>query len=625
MNTRLFGSFERAGSGPLILVFSPRPRIRDIFSIGLIQANYRLITASSSHLAMIKANQFVPDMVILDITADNTTDILLLSRLRRSMRTRSIPVVVIVPPTIRKLIDRIQSEENATAIPDENNQFRVLEYPFNFTELLKKVKEALGADEKASNDAGQSESVSRQALDNEKFATLLFDPQINTETKLSEIEMRLQKQWVFPQTVTKALGLIESDSSCCAELAKCIKSDLTASAAILKVSNTVYYATRGGKRINDIQEAVTRLGFRETRNLLACLALIDLSPELYRSYGFSRREFWLHSLATGLIAEKLCSDCGFRNPEMAFLAGLIHDLGKIPIDVNSQTVFMHLLEETTERIASFHETESALMGFSHAGLAAHLAMKWNFPPEISAAILHHHDPERILTTPRPLDRVLQSAVYVANNLVKALFIGHSCDEIIREIPGQMLKDLHIVNGFSEKFFSIIYRSLAVFCRYLDISGKDLLVSRPHKDAPGTQIVAVCDEDTPFHPIAVALLNSGFTVRLTSKFTPEAYPDAKVVIFIAAQDTPLDVVVTEDGQAEPEQAPFLKVFLLDVIPDQSVVKQMMERNTVFIDRKRLDMHYLLYVLDRYLQRVIMPEKQNLEALEKYLAMTETRTL
>jgi putative nucleotidyltransferase with HDIG domain len=601
------GGSDRGANGALVLIFSPRERIRDIFSIGLKQSNYRVIVSGSSHLAMVKANQFLPDIFLIDITNDNTSDILMLSRLRRSTRTRSIPVITIVPQRIRLLIDRIRVEEGSPAATDSAGRLYVLEYPFNFIDLQKLIKEALsGIKEQVRPEAGEKPNV----FDTERVATLLFDESIPVETKLGEIEKRLQKQWAFPFTVVKALDIRESDSGC-SELARCIKSDVAASTAILKVANTVFYATRSAKRIVEIQDAVVRLGFRETRNLLSAMALIDLSPELYKNYGFSRHEFWLHSLATALIAEKLCADSGYRNPELAFLAGLMHDLGKIPADVYFQTVFMHLLEETADHIVAFHETEMTLLGFNHATLANFLVTRWNFPVEISQAILNHHDPAQILAAPRPVDRILQASVFVANTLAKALFIGHSCDEIIPDIPLMLLKDLHLTTGINDQFLPEVLRSLVIFCRYLNLPTADLLVARPRRDIASTRIVVVGDENVLFHPVSLALQSSGFEVVSVAKPSAENLMNVKVIVYLSTEGLQLDVVIYEDEQPPAEKSTYLRIYLLDTMPDQNAVKQMVDRNIIFLDRSHLDMRYLLHILDHFLQQVVVPDKQPVE--------------
>ncbi|MDD5675018.1 MAG: response regulator, partial [Chitinivibrionales bacterium] len=557
---RAKGIAGKETGGPLLLLLSSRDRIRDILTIGLVQCNYQVLQADSSFIATVKASQFLPELVIVDITANNTKDIILIRRLRNSIRTRKIAVLIIVPAACRQLLDHTLAQQQAPKSDDTDPPPQILEYPFNFAELLKRVKTILST----TLSTGGAAALPAETPDHDYIARRLFDLQVPIDAKLRDVEASIHRQWAFPFTVVKALDIIDSDESCCTELAKFIATDMGATSAILKVANTINYAKRGGKHISDIKEAVIRLGFRETRNLLACLALIDLSSRQFEEYGFSRDEFWLHSLATALIAERLCIESGYRRPELAFVAGLIHDLGKIPIDNNFNDVFARLLEETAHNVKPFYAAEMDLMGFSHATLGHFLTSMWNFPATISMAILCHHDPARILSAATPLDRIVFEAVFCANQFAKALNIGHSCDEILDDIPEEMFSDLRIgVQGLSDRFIAGIYRNLSSMCKTLNITSKNLFMNQQRPETAGCEIVVVLNKRLSFHPLILALRNAGFTVRVTNQFSADLHASAKIVISISEKGPPLDIVLYEDdSRQKTENAGVLKIFVLD---------------------------------------------------------------
>jgi len=588
---------------PVILLFSTRERIGDILNVALMQCNYRIINSNTPYLAMIKANQFLPDLVIADITPNNTKDVLLISRLQKSLRTKRIPVLIVIPNTIKHLIESIKKEAGED-VPDDAGVITALEYPFNFADLLKKIESIMSSSRQTVPYTGSPEIDTANA--DRVIAPKLYDLNVPIETKLRAIESVIHRQWAFPFTVIKALDIIGSDASCCNELAKCIETDLAASTAILKVANAVYYAKRGS-RVTEVQEAVVRLGFRETNNLLACLALIDLSPEHRKNYGFSRDEFWLHSLAVALIAEKLCKDYGHVKPELGFIAGLIHDLGKIPLDNNFQMLFPRLLEETTTTVTSFYKTEMRLMGFSHSELGHYLTTKWNFPSTVSMAILNHHKPNLILETPTPHDKIVQEAVYIADIFAKAMSIGHSCDEILEEIPSEMLRDLHLANGPLETFFSPVFRDLNILCKYLNISPRNFAVTKARPDKQQCDITVVFNKKFSYHPLVTALRNNGFAVRTTTQFTPELYAQSKVIVFIPDKGFPLDIMFYDDEKEQTKQPSPLKVFMLDSMPQKKSIAEATDSDVLFLDRKNLDLRFVLLTLDRYLGTVVMPEK------------------
>ena len=371
------------------------------------------------------------------------------------------------------------------------------------------------------------------------MADKLFDLSIPSDKKLHDIGKSIVKHWAFPFTVIKAMDIMESDAGCVIELAKCISTDAAVTSAILKISNTVQYARRHG-RITDVKDAVIRLGFRETRSIMACLSLIDLSPEIYRNRGFGRREFWLHSLSVGLIAERLCADCKLPRPELAFMAGLIHDFGKIPLDNDFDSVFPRLLDKTMATICAFYETEDRLMGFTHASLGHYLTSQWNFPPSVSMAILNHHNPENILRVTQQSDKLIQEAVFIANLLAKALNLGHSCDEILEEVPIEMLRNLQMGACPDERFFKTILKQLHTLCSYLNLQSQELKSASLIQGSRQSDVVVVYNDRAIFHPMVVALRSNGFNVRITNQMPTETNEGKRVIISIPEQGLPLDI-------------------------------------------------------------------------------------
>ncbi len=569
----------------VLLLFSPRGRIRSILAAALVQCGYRVLEADSSKLAAIKASQFLPDLLLADITPENSKDLLLVSRLRKAQRTRLQKVLVMAPPDLARQI------EGTGKLDGPQGLLSLTEFPFVFADFLKRIMDLLG----------QSGPLPRPEMNKDparEIGEKLFDLQIPVTQKLRLIAGVLHKQWAFPYTVIKALDILESDSSCCEQLGRCIETDQGAATAILKVANTVYYAGRERKKTSTVKNAVVRLGFRETRNLLACLALIDLSPEIHKQFGFSRQDFWLHSLTTALIAEKLCENCGFKRPELAFLAALVHDIGKIPLDNDFAPAFDRLLETTANRMGAFYDTEEMLVGFSHAVLSHHLLSVWNFPSAIAQAALWHHSPGLILAVQTPFDRLICEAIFAANILAKALGLGHSCDEVIEEIPFEMLQDLGLPNGPDEKFLSELFKSLGLFCQMLGLSSHILDSCRPHTE-PAPLITVVTGEQQCYHPLISALQAAGFSVSIVSEVGDADFQRSHVAIFLPGPGTPPPIYISGEEQDGFLEKPILKVFLVDAMPNFPNHETHELNRVVFVNRRCLDFRALLHILDQYL--------------------------
>lgn len=583
---------------PLILVFSLRKRMREIIAVGLLQCNYRIIQATTSQEAHLKANQYAPELVIADISEKNVKDILLVNRLIQSVRTAKTIMLSIVPGNLKVQLESLIIAKDKESEYKLSKHMQLIEFPFDFTGLLSKINTILMINAENNKVSQSKENSSSEQLSVLQRGKILFDHNVTKEKKFEQIVSLLRKQWAFPFTIIKALDIIGSRESCSRELARCIQTDVAASAAILKVANTVFFAKRHG-RVTEVLDAIVRVGFEETRNLLSCFALIDLSCKLKTKSGFTRNEFWLHSLTTGIMAQKLCENAGYKRPEHAFVAGLLHDIGKVPLDNNFHEVFPRLLDETTSQIVAFYETEYQLMNFTHSGFGHFLLTKWNFPASIPNAVINHHDPVRIMQTTPTADRILQESTFIANQLSKAINLGHSCDEVLQEIPQQFLNDFKIPEGPPDYFYSYIYKKVNFFSQFLNLQIKEFPEKTESLGKPSDRIVFIHGHHAQFHPLIKALKTNGYHIEAVKALTPELQDITRVIISMPEPGRPLDIVFHEDNRIDDNESSVLKINIIDVDPLASSDKGVSYNgNMIFINQKHLDVRLVLHILDSF---------------------------
>lgn len=575
----------------LILLFSPREKKRNILSAGLIHAGYRVIEASTSYIAGVKANQYVPDLAIADIAKDNIRDFLFLSRLETSARTKNIKVLLSVTSDVKQALENIREEIGTPEGSEGESKTHIIQYPYKFNELAGKIKEILAETKSASSE--ETDELRSKHIISEK----LLGNDLTVIQKLDLVSQQVDKQWAFPYTVIKSLQIIGDENSCCKELARCIESDVAATSSILNMSNKLQFSGRY-KRINNVQDAVVRMGFNETKNVLALLTLIDISSQVHFKHGFSRSEFWMHSLASGIIADQLCKHINYEQKELGFIAGLIHDVGKIPMDNHFTNIFSTLLEDTTTRITSFEQVEKENMGFNHADVGHYFTNLWEFPSLVTQSILNHHDPEKILTTRSIIERRLQEIVFVSNIFAKALSFGHSCDEVLTEIPKQILKDLKITDGLSRGFVDKVYHTLKQYYEYLKLASGDVLLREPQNKTKEVEINVILGSEITFHPIIQSLQFSGYKLHI-SKEIPEEEPSG-ISVFIPDSDHPLDIILDDDDEeiTTNTEAQSLKIFLLDIVEASTDKKDVIKGDFVLMDRKNIDMRFLLHIIEDY---------------------------
>jgi putative nucleotidyltransferase with HDIG domain len=128
--------------------------------------------------------------------------------------------------------------------------------------------------------------------------------------------------------------------------------------------------------------------------------------------------FWEHSLACAIISRKLARSVGFEDPEKAYLAGLLHDLGYVVTMVLMPQEAMKTMEKATREGIFIGEIELSDLGFSHCQSGEVLAQKWHFSDEMIEVIRCHHEPSEAAINP-----ALVAIVSLADRLCRSGGIG----------------------------------------------------------------------------------------------------------------------------------------------------------------------------------------------------------
>lgn len=215
---------------------------------------------------------------------------------------------------------------------------------------------------------------------------------------------------VLPQLLL-LLGKEDVDSSRIVDL---ITYDPALTMAVLQLCNSAYFGM--STPVADLQEAVTRLGFRQVYQLVAAVSGSRALAPAQKGYGIEHGELWKHSVSTAVAARLIASDLG-DDESLVFTAGLLHDIGKIVLSEALDHIYVRLMEETERNQQSMLEAEKKLLGVQHAEIGGRLLARWKFPANLVAAVWFHHLPQAA----QPHDR-LAAYVYLGNMV--AHFMGH---------------------------------------------------------------------------------------------------------------------------------------------------------------------------------------------------------
>lgn len=226
---------------------------------------------------------------------------------------------------------------------------------------------------------------------------------------LVEVLDRIEGLPALPAFVTRMLSLVDDPEVSTREIADMVSNDQAMAAAVLRLVNAPFYGL--GRRISSIQHAVLLLGLRTVRNLALSAVLVKSFVEPSRDRRFDRVRLWRHTVACAAGARLLSQRLGTSDPEEAFLAGLVHDMGIVILDQFFHDGFRRVADLVVNMGTPLVEAEREVFGRDHAFVGRQLARRWNFPAPVTEAIGCHHQPGRAR-----LDPALTAAVHLADAL-----------------------------------------------------------------------------------------------------------------------------------------------------------------------------------------------------------------
>ena len=191
-------------------------------------------------------------------------------------------------------------------------------------------------------------------------------------------------------TVSELIRLINDPESSAKDLKRVIELDPPLSAKLLKLANSAFYGFP--RTIWDIQEAVVCIGFDALKELALHQKVCQLFNQVDAFAGYSRALLWKHSVAVSLCGKLIFKKSLGKSPGNIYVAGLLHDIGIIVEDQFLLGDFLSILVDAGNGKKNIHEVEKAVLAFDHSDVGRAIADDWKFPPELSAAIGHHHNP-----------------------------------------------------------------------------------------------------------------------------------------------------------------------------------------------------------------------------------------
>jgi putative nucleotidyltransferase with HDIG domain len=243
------------------------------------------------------------------------------------------------------------------------------------------------------------------------------------------ILQQLESLPTLPMVALRVLELTSQSRTSARDVVTVIESDPALTTRILRIVHRADGGIRG--EINSIERAVVLLGFDAVRNASLAVGVFEtFGPHAERGIRpgkFSREEFWKHCLAVACVAELLAEQTPKSarvDPSEAFVAGLLHDIGKVAIDAALPKSFARVVDAAEMLRADIADVERNVIGMDHMVIGKRLAERWMLPAVLRDAIwLHNQSPEALppnLKNPR-----LVNIVTLADAAARHAHIGYS--------------------------------------------------------------------------------------------------------------------------------------------------------------------------------------------------------
>ena len=289
---------------------------------------------------------------------------------------------------------------------------------------------------------------------------------MNAQDFEKQIKSYVARMPQLPPTVGKVLAICNDPMSSPAELNRAIGMDPVLTAKVLKLINSAYYGMV--QEITSLVRAVVLLGMNTVKNLALSSAIISELGTRRRFGNLHPVDFWRHCLGVGAVCRMIARARGVSLSEMEefFIVGLLHDLGKIPLN-------SCFAEEYGQIVAAGDDgqdeplfiKEETRFGMDHAAVGRMILEHWNLRPKVALAVGGHHDPGPV--TGQHGDYI--NTVAAADDFVNLCHIGFSGERTIEELRPTVYSALGLDLEFFDQHKEVLLDEIAQAMVFLEVA------------------------------------------------------------------------------------------------------------------------------------------------------------
>lgn len=191
-----------------------------------------------------------------------------------------------------------------------------------------------------------------------------------------------------PAAAAKAIKLLNEDDVDMGAVADVMLSDQVLAARVIRIVNSPLYKVMG--QIHSVRQALMYLGPQRVFEIILTSCFLELTDTSNRS-PLKIEDCWKHAFGVGLVARRLAESINLDNPEKAYVAGILHDVGEVILSQHRRQEYMRAIVLARDEGLDLYDAELTVFGTSHAEVGRLLGEQWNFPEEFVEVIARHHD------------------------------------------------------------------------------------------------------------------------------------------------------------------------------------------------------------------------------------------
>ena len=262
---------------------------------------------------------------------------------------------------------------------------------------------------------------------------------MSIEAKKKELNLYINKMPSLPTTVTKIMEICNNPTTSPADLNKVISLDPVLMAKVLKLINSAYYGL--SQEITSLVRAIIMLGINTVKNLALSTAILGNLGNKKNFQALNMDGFWRHSLGVGVAAKMIAKKrkIDTKKLEEYFIAGLLHDIGKIPLNNKFADEYVGTMALSDKHRMPLYAAENESMQIDHTVVGLMIGNAWKLGEDIKDCIHHHH---RYLEYSGKNKDLLYTVVF-ANYFANIAELGFSGDRYPEKIDSSVTEYLQV--------------------------------------------------------------------------------------------------------------------------------------------------------------------------------------